>query len=106
MAARTVTIKARETGEVLAQGAEGGQAQRFEGNWYFDPDTVATGLLKVTERTYTCPYKGTCFWVDLESAGQRAQNVAWVYDEPKKGYEHIKGKYGFYAGTRAATVEE
>jgi uncharacterized protein (DUF427 family) len=98
-------IKARPSGEVLASGEEQVGVVRFEGNWYFDPEGVNTESLRMTDRIYTCPYKGVCYWVDLESADQQARNVAWVYVEPKKGYEHIKGKYGFYAGTRAATEE-
>ena len=100
-----MTIKARSTSEVLATAQEQIGVERFEGNWYFDPENVNKALLRVTDRTYTCAYKGICYWVDLESKGQQARNVAWVYEEPKKGYEHIKGKYGFYAGTRVATEE-
>lgn len=106
MAGHIVTIKASQTGDTLARGEEDQQVERFEGNWYFDPAAVTQDKLRVTERTYTCPYKGTCYWIDLESDGQRAENIAWVYNNPKAGYEHIKGKYAFYAGTRAATIEE
>ena len=34
-----------------------------------------------------------------------ASHVAWVYPEPKAGYEQIKGRYGFYAGKRGGTEE-
>ena len=106
MTSQKITIKARKTGEVLASGDEPQQVKRFEGNLYFDPTTVNHAILKVTERIYVCPYKGSCYWVDLENQDEQAKNVAWVYQQPKKGYEHIKDQYGFYAGTRAATVEE
>jgi uncharacterized protein (DUF427 family) len=33
---------------------------RYEGNLYFAADEVNASALKITDRTYTCPYKGTC----------------------------------------------
>ena len=80
------------------------------------PSTKATGtstpavqadVLRVTERTYTCPYKGTCNWVDYVGPdGRTVRDVAWVYPKVKPGHEVIQGRYGFYAGSRNATREE
>jgi uncharacterized protein (DUF427 family) len=79
----------------------------YEGNWYFSPDAVDQGALRVTSRTYTCSYKGTCHWVDYVGPDGRTEpDVAWVYDAPKPGHEAIKGRFGFYAETRGATREE
>jgi uncharacterized protein (DUF427 family) len=89
-------VKERASGDVLAQGEEGSGARLFEGNLYFAPANVNTAHLKVTERTYTCPYKGVCFWIDLEADGVKAQNVGWVYRNPKPGYEFIKDEIAFY----------
>lgn len=97
-------INEKMTGTQIAAGEEDQTARVFEGNWYFDPNAVDASHLKVTERTYTCPYKGTCFWIDLESPEGRAQNVAWVYNNPKPGYEHIKDQIGFYARDTAGTT--
>ena len=80
---RRITEKA--TGEVLAS-AEEGDVLEFEGNLYFDPEAVAADRLTVTEETYTCPYKGTCNWVDVRDG---ARHVAWVYPDPKAGFEKI-----------------
>jgi hypothetical protein len=63
--------------------------------------------LRVTERTYTCPYKGTCNWVDyVRPDGRTVPDVAWLYPKVKPGHELIEGRYGFYAGTRGSTKEE
>ncbi|HQR37971.1 MAG TPA: DUF427 domain-containing protein [Blastocatellia bacterium] len=94
-------IRDKATGVELA-AAEEPQVFEFEGNLYFDPDTVNSEALVVTTETYTCPYKGTCFWVDVKDG---ARGVAWVYDNPKSGYENIKGRYGFYKGNRPKTEE-
>lgn len=98
-------IKEATTGAVLARSDS--DALRFEGNFYFAPGDVSADVLKLTDRTYTCPYKGTCNWVDFVAAdGRVVKDVAWVYPTPKPGHEQIAGRYGFYSGRRAGTVEE
>lgn len=102
-----LTVKERASGKVLAQGDENKSARVFEGNWYFTPDAVNMANLRVTERTYTCPYKGICYWIDLETPeGTRTQNVAWVYRQPKPGYEFIRDEIGFYSRTTSGTVAD
>ena len=103
----SITIRERESKTPLAQAEVGPSLVKYEGNWYFDPATVQTGVLKVTERTYTCPHKGTCNWVDYVGPdGRTVRDVAWVYPQVKPGHEVIEGRYGFYAGSRNGTTEE
>lgn len=101
----SVVISEKKSGAVLARAEdEGADVVKIEGNLYFSPAAVSTGDLKLTERTYTCPYKGTCHWVDYAGLdGTTARDVAWVYADPKPGHEAIKGRYGFYAGDRGST---
>lgn len=102
-------IKERASEALIAQGNEQETVRLFEGNLYFSPDVVNMDHLKVTERTYTCPYKGVCYWIDLVAPGAQATNIAWVYRNPKAGYEFIKDEIAFYnrdtAGTRVEQVE-
>ncbi len=103
----SVIIRERESGTALAQAETGPGVSRYEGHWYFDPTAINTDVLRVAERTYTCPYKGTCNWVDYVGPdGRTVRDVAWVYYKVKPGHEQIEGRYGFYAGSRNATVEE
>lgn len=102
---RKVTIKAKNSETVLAHGTEGREVFKLEGNWYFDPELVSMDALSVTERTYFCPHKGTCFWIDLVTPEGAIRDVAWVYNDPKPGYERIKDRIAFYPGSRAGTVE-
>lgn len=102
-----IAIVEKGSGQVLARAEPGAGVLSYEGNWYFDPSAVTIDRLRVTERTYTCPYKGTCHWVDFVGpGGDSVRDVAWVYGEPKAGHEVIRGRYGFYAGTRGATRQE
>ncbi|MBK9124346.1 MAG: DUF427 domain-containing protein [Chloroflexi bacterium] len=98
-------IREKNSDAVIAEGSPADQtAQVFEGNWYFDPSVVDMTHLKVTERTYTCPYKGVCFWIDLDTPEAKAQNIAWVYNNPKPGFEMIKDRIGFYSRDTSGTV--
>jgi uncharacterized protein (DUF427 family) len=99
-----VRIIEKTTGTVLAD-ASGDRVQKVEGNWYFDATTVSPKLI-MSSHDYTCPYKGKCYYADFVDEPRRVIDVAWVYDNPKPGWEHIKGKYGFYAGDLAKTKDE
>lgn len=99
----SVTIREKASGTPLATG----DPLPYEGNLYFDSSSVSAEALTVTPRTYTCPYKGTCHWVDFTpSGGAAVKDVAWVYAEPKPGHEAIRGRYGFYAGSRGPTKQD
>jgi uncharacterized protein (DUF427 family) len=104
-----MSIAIRETSSnlVLAQADAGAQVLPYEGNLYFDPAVVDESLLVTTDRTYTCPMKGTCQWVDfVDPEGRRVEGVAWIYNRTNPGHEAIAGKYGFYAGTKGATRQD
>lgn len=101
------TIKERASGTILASGILNETVQTVEDGWYFEPEAVNLEHLHITERIYTCPYKGICHWIDLDTPQTRAQNIAWVYQNPKPGYEAIKGYIGFWnRDTQGALVVE
>lgn len=97
-------LKNRTTDTVIAEGVAGQTMQVMEGNLYFDPAQVDYTSLIVTDRTYTCPYKGVCNWIDLDTGEGRMQNVGWVYSNPKSGYESIKGQIAFYNRETAGMI--
>lgn len=102
-------IREASTNAILASAASH-QALKSEGNWYLIPAAVNSSYLEVTQFEYVCPYKGRCLYVDAVVGGTRIPRVAWIYDNPKPDWEHIKGRYGFYAGQAAErigkTIEE
>lgn len=99
-----VMIKESATGIVLAEGVLDETVRQIESGWYFPPESVDMTYLQITQRTYTCPYKGVCYWIDLDAPDMHAQNVAWVYQNPKRGYEAIKGYIAFNRKGSPATV--
>jgi uncharacterized protein (DUF427 family) len=102
-----VIIREKNSGTPLAEAVAGRGLLTYEGNLYYDRSRVNHQVLRVSDRTYTCPIKGTCHWVDfVDPQGQLVQDVAWVYADPKPGHEAIKDRFGFYAGTRGATRQD
>lgn len=100
-------IKARSNGTVIASGEDNKTVRVFEGHWYYMPEAVHMEHLKITDRTYTCPYKGVCNWLDLENPdGSVSRNVGWVYRQTKPGYEFIQNQFGFYARPTSGTLSE
>lgn len=96
-------IRKNADGEIIASGIPDQTVQDFEGNWYFAPSAIDMKYLKITDRTYTCSYKGTCFWVDLETPEGKVTNFGWVYQNPKPGYELIKDHIGVYVRKTGVT---
>lgn len=101
-----VTVKDAHDGKIIAEGDTPYGVFSFEGHWYFDEDNVEMSRLTITTRTYTCPYKGDCYWIDLNSPKNTVKNIGWVYREPKRGYQHIKDKIAFYKGSQRGTIAE
>lgn len=100
-----ITIEDATRQTPLATGELGKTVIVEEGSYYFDRAQVEMGNLQITDRLYTCPYKGVCNWIDLMGAnGKVIKEVGWVYPNPKRGYEHIKDRIAFYPGIRTGTV--
>ena len=103
---RCIFVEDKQSGKQLAAAVADEGAQLFEGAWYFDRTAVDFSDLVITKKTYVCPYKGTCYWIDLETPDYRAENIAFTYFEVNPGYEFIQDKIAFYAGTREATIQD
>ena len=102
---RHIIIEEKQSGKPLAMAVAGEGAELFEGAWYFDKTAVDFSNLVITERTYICPYKGTCYWIDLETPEYRAKNIGFTYFDVNPEYKFMQDKFGFYAGKREATQQ-
>lgn len=106
MSQERIIIKDKQTDKPIASAILDDGVILFEGAWYFDPKYVDQADLTITKRTYDCPYKGICHWIDLGSSGQKMESVGWTYFDIKPGYEFIKDWIAFYVGEHEATREE
>jgi len=93
------------TGHVLARGHGSQEVRNKDGSWYFHPDSVDAAALVISDRTYTCPRRGICYWVDLRTPKGYVNDVAWVYPRASGGYEDVAGWFGFYTDHDAYRIE-
>lgn len=76
--------------------AESEQTIVVEGNHYFPPDAIRQEFFKKSNSHTFCPWKGEASYYSLEAGGERAEDAAWYYPEPKEAAQHIKGYVAFY----------
>lgn len=87
--------KAIWKGKVIAESET---TQVMEGNHYFPYDAVNAELLKPSDTTSVCPWKGTASYYHLDVDGSVNSDAAWYYPDPKEAAVHIKGHVAFWKG--------
>ena len=83
--------------------AESSNTELVEGNQYFPPESVIKEYLTETDYRTICPWKGEARYYTIEVDGEKNENAAWFYPEPKVKARHITGYVAFWKGV---TVEE
>ena len=91
--------KATWNGAVLA---ESDRTETVEGNQYFPPDAVNRAYLRESTTHTVCPWKGTASYFHVVVNGERNNDAAWYYPEPKDAARQIKDHVAFWHGV---TVE-
>ena len=70
----------------------------IEGNHYFPPDSVQMDYFKSSDTNSVCPWKGTASYYSIEIDGDRNEDAAWYYPEPKDAAAEISGYIAFWKG--------
>jgi uncharacterized protein (DUF427 family) len=83
--------------------AESDSTVMVEGNHYFPRASVNAAYLEESSHNSVCHWKGLAGYYSLVVEGQRNQDAAWFYPEPKSDAAHIKDHVAFWRGVR---VEE
>ena len=78
--------------------AESAHTEQVEGNHYFPPQTVKREYFQPSAHTSVCPWKGTAHYYHVVVDGQRNENAAWYYPEPKPAAANIKDHVAFWKG--------
>jgi uncharacterized protein (DUF427 family) len=86
---------ARWNGTVIAESDD---IVTVEGNAYFPRDAVRDDVLRSSETTTFCPWKGTASYYTLHVDGQTNRDAAWFYPEPKDAAKEITGRVAFWRG--------
>lgn len=71
---------------------------------YIPLDDVKPGLLRDSDTTTYCPYKGDCSYYDLVLDGEELPDTVWVYREPYPAVAEIAGHVAFYPDRVDVTV--
>lgn len=86
-------------GQVIAESDE---YEVVEGNVYFPPDAIKKEFFQPSEHHSVCPWKGTASYHHVVVGGERNDDAAWFYPDPKSAAANIKDHVAFWKGV---TVE-
>lgn len=64
--------------------------------YYIPPQDVRMEFLHVTARQTFCEFKGTARYFSVMVDSMQAENAAWCYPGPARGYEALKNYVAFY----------
>ena len=92
-------MKAKWNDKVIAESED---TVVVEGNHYFPIGDVDSALLRDSDHTSVCPWKGTAHYYNLEVDGQTNANAAWYYPEPKEAASEIAGRIAFWKGVEVS----
>ena len=88
-------VEARWNGSLVASSDD---TVVVEGNHYFPADAVDPVLLRPSETTSICPWKGTAHYYTLQVDGAENRDAAWYYPDPKAAADNIRGRIAFWKG--------
>jgi len=66
--------------------------------YYIPPEDIRMALLRRTEGSSFCEWKGMAGYYTVQVGDARAENAAWFYPNPMTAFASIKGYVAFYPG--------
>jgi uncharacterized protein (DUF427 family) len=88
-------MKAVWNGETIAESDD---IVTVEGNAYFPAAALRPEVIRPSDHTSVCGWKGTAQYYSLEVGGKTNANAVWYYPEPKQAAEEIRGRVAFWKG--------
>lgn len=92
-------MKAVWKGAVIAKSD---QTVVVEGNHYFPPTAVNHDLIRSSDYSTMCGWKGRASYYDIMVDGQTNKDAAWYYPEPKEKAKQIAGYLAFWKGVQVS----
>jgi uncharacterized protein (DUF427 family) len=90
-----MSVQAIWNGEVIADSDD---TVIVENNHYFPLESVRPDVLRPSQHTSICPWKGTASYYSLEVDGEVNPDAAWYYPAPKDAAAEIKDRVAFWRG--------
>jgi uncharacterized protein (DUF427 family) len=95
------TVRASLDGDVIA---ESDSTVLLEGNHYFPPDSVRPGVLRESDTTSLCPWKGRAHYWTVAVGERTAPDAAWTYRHPSPLARQIKDRVAFTGAVQVAEL--
>ena len=80
--------------------AESSKTEQVEGNHYFPEESIKKEFFEPSDHTTVCPWKGTAHYYHVVVDGQKNENAAWFYPEPKSAAANIRNHVAFWKGVK------
>jgi len=80
--------------------AESDRTVSVEGNQYFPRSSLHAQYFLPSQTHSVCPWKGTASYYHVEVNGERNEDAAWYYPNPKPDATQIKDHVAFWKGIR------
>jgi uncharacterized protein (DUF427 family) len=93
-------MRATWNGAVLAESDD---TVVVEGNHYFLTGDLNSQYLEASETHTICPWKGEASYRSVVVDGERNEDAAWYYPDPKDAAQEITDRVAFWHGV---TVEQ
>ncbi len=88
-------MKATWNGTVLAESDD---TVVVEGNHYFPRESLVREYFTSSDHTSHCPWKGEAQYLHVDVNGEKNENAAWFYPEPKPAAKEIADRVAFWRG--------
>lgn len=83
--------------------ADSSDTVMVEGNHYFPRSSLREDVLRASQTTSVCPWKGTASYYSLELDGATSADAAWYYPEPKDAAAQIRDRVAFWKDVRVVS---
>ncbi len=90
-------MKAIWNDKVIAQSNE---TIVVENNHYFPLESVKSEYLEPSKTQTVCPWKGLASYYNLQVDGEKNNDAAWYYPEPKPAAREIQNYVAFWKGVQ------
>ena len=78
--------------------AESNRTVVIEGNHYFPPESIYNQYFEESGTHTTCSWKGEASYYHLVVNGEKNEDAAWYYPEPKEAAKEIANYVAFWNG--------
>ncbi|MEH3157406.1 MAG: DUF427 domain-containing protein [Gordonia paraffinivorans] len=92
-----VTVRVGDTVIAESDGAVTLREAGYDAVQYVPLDDVDPAVLRTSETTSYCPYKGEASYFDVAVGGDTATDVVWTYTDPFPAVADIRAHVAFYS---------